>query len=116
MTRLAQERCQVCHQGTPPLPEAEVGVLLGQVGDGWTRSGSSLRRHIPTHDFAEAFSVATRIALLAEHEGHHPELLIGWGHLEVELTTHAAGGLTRNDFIMAAKIDRLLGPAGSGSS
>jgi 4a-hydroxytetrahydrobiopterin dehydratase len=115
VTSLARERCQACHGGTPPLPEADIRELLGQVAEGWTTSGSSIRRHLPTADFAEAFAVATRIALLAEREGHHPELRIGWGHLEVELTTHAAGGLTRNDFIMAAKIDRILEPAGSGS-
>ena len=51
---------------------------------------------------------ATRAALLAEREGHHPDVRVGWGYLEVELTTHAAGGLTRNDFIMAAKIDQAV--------
>ena len=52
---------------------------------------------------------STRIALLAEAQGHHPELEIGWGRLVVRLSTHAVGGLSRNDFIMAARIDRLVG-------
>jgi 4a-hydroxytetrahydrobiopterin dehydratase len=53
--------------------------------------------------------------MLAEHEGHHPDLHVGWGYCEVELTTHAAGGLTRNDFIMAAKVERAAAsPLGGG--
>ncbi len=111
MTGLAGERCQACHGDTPPLPEAEVEELLEQLSGAWDRSGALIRRHIQTRDFAESFSLATRVALLAEREGHHPELQVGWGHLVVELTTHAAGGLTRNDFIMAAKVDRVIGPA-----
>jgi 4a-hydroxytetrahydrobiopterin dehydratase len=51
--------------------------------------------------------MATRIALLAEAQGHHPELEVGWGRLVVRLSTHSVGGLSRNDFIMAARIDRL---------
>jgi 4a-hydroxytetrahydrobiopterin dehydratase len=116
VNQLVNERCQACHGGTPPLPEAEVQELLGQLTEGWTRSGSVIRLHIPTRDFAEAFALAARIALLAEREGHHPELGVGWGHLEVELTTHAAGGLTRNDFIMAAKVDRILEASTDGPS
>jgi 4a-hydroxytetrahydrobiopterin dehydratase len=49
------------------------------------------------------------VARLAEAEGHHPDLRVGWGYLEVELTTHAIGGLSRNDFVLAAKIDALDG-------
>jgi pterin-4a-carbinolamine dehydratase len=56
-----------------------------------------------------AFGLATRIALLAEAQGHHPELEVGWGRLVVRLTTHSVGGLSRNDIIMAARIDRLTG-------
>ncbi len=114
MSGLVRERCQACAPGTPPLPEAEIAQLMDQVAPAWIRSGPGLRRHQRTSDFAEAFGLATRIALLAEREGHHPELRLGWGYLEVELTTHAAGGVTRNDFIMAAKIDRLLEPSWGG--
>lgn len=58
-------------------------------------------------DFRSAFAKATAIALLAEQEGHHPDIEVGWSYLRVRLTTHAAKGLTDNDFIMAAKIDSL---------
>ena len=60
-------------------------------------------------DFAAAFATATRIAIIAEGEGHHPDMAVGWGRLEIELTTHAVKGLTRNDFILAAKIDAATG-------
>ncbi|EQD47908.1 Transcriptional coactivator/pterin dehydratase, partial [mine drainage metagenome] len=96
------------HGDIQPLPEAEVEELLGHLAGAWDRSGPLIRRHIQTRNFAQAFALATRVALLAEREGHHPELQVGWGHLVVELTTHAAGGLTRNDFIMAAKVDRVI--------
>ncbi len=53
----------------------------------------------------EPFALATQIALLAESQGHHPDLEVSWGKLTVTFTTHHAGGLTESDFVMAAKID-----------
>jgi 4a-hydroxytetrahydrobiopterin dehydratase len=58
-------------------------------------------------DFVQAVEFVNRITPVAEAEGHHPDLLVGWGRVRVQLWTHAAGGLTENDFILAAKIDRL---------
>lgn len=104
---LARERCQACTGQTPTISGAEEAELAALLDPAWELDGDRLRRHFQMPDFARPFSLATRIALLAEREGHHPELSIGWGHLDVELTTHAAGGLTRNDFVMAAKIDRM---------
>lgn len=85
-------------------------MTLGEhVDKAWTRSGNrSLSREFSFSDFRGAFAAATRIALLAEQQGHHPDIEVGWGYLKVRLTTHAAGGLTENDFIMAAKIDTLI--------
>jgi 4a-hydroxytetrahydrobiopterin dehydratase len=110
MTELARERCQACSGDTPTISGPGAADLAAQLDPAWKLEGDRLRRHFQLPDFARPFSLATRIALLAEREGHHPELSIGWGHLEVELTTHAAGGLTRNDFVMAAKIDRMEKP------
>ena len=58
-------------------------------------------------NFRDAFGFATRVALVAEAEGHHPDMEVGWGRVVLAFTTHAAGGLTPNDFVMAAKTDRL---------
>ncbi len=105
MAELAGERCRA--GGTPPLPAADLAELLAQLDPAWELSRTLLRRHFGLPDYATSFTLATGIALLAEREGHHPDLHLGWGHLDVDLSTHAAGGLTRNDFVMAAKIDRL---------
>jgi 4a-hydroxytetrahydrobiopterin dehydratase len=88
---------------------ARLLVLSGRTHSAKGRM-SSLRLRFA--DFKDAFGFATRIALVAEEEGHHPDMEIGWGKVVVSLTTHSSGGLTPNDFIMAAKVDRLA--AGTG--
>jgi 4a-hydroxytetrahydrobiopterin dehydratase len=87
--------------------------LLSELHGDWRVEDRVLRRNFKFANFASAFTVATRLALLAEREGHYPDLRLGWGYLVVELTTHAVGGLTRNDFILAAKIDRASPSAAS---
>lgn len=104
--RLWRERCQACSGETPTLSDEGALALKSELEAAWSVDSGRLRRRYTFSNFAAAFALATRAALLAEREGHHPDLRVGWGYLEVELTTHAAGGLTRNDFIMAAKIDQ----------
>jgi 4a-hydroxytetrahydrobiopterin dehydratase len=105
---LAKRRCEVCAPGTPPIDEQRATELQAQIDSGWAREGNkSLRREFSFANFRDAFGFLSRIALVAEAEGHHPDLELGWGRVGVELTTHAAKGLTDNDFIVAAKIDRL---------
>jgi 4a-hydroxytetrahydrobiopterin dehydratase len=107
MTELASAHCEVCKPGTPPLPEEEAATLGSDVPR-WEREGNrALRREFEFPNFRDAFGFVARVALLAESEGHHPDVELGWGRAAFELTTHAADGLTRNDFIMAARIDRL---------
>ena len=108
MTDLARQHCEPCRSGTPPLPEEEAAVLAREV-PAWERDGNrKLRRELSFNNFRDAFGFVARAALLAEAEGHHPDIELGWGRAAFELTTHAASGLTRNDFVLAAKIDRLL--------
>jgi 4a-hydroxytetrahydrobiopterin dehydratase len=106
---LARERCAEIRAGTPPLTTAEVSSLAAGVGGEWQIDEGEIRREFIFKTFNAAFGLATRIALLAEAQGHHPELEVGWGRLVVRLSTHSVGGLSRNDFIMAARIDRLAG-------
>ncbi len=107
-TELAKRRCSTCAPGTPPLEEDRAGELQGRLDPAWTRESNQwLRRTFEFRNFRDAFGFSARIALLAESEGHHPDLELGWGRVAVALTTHAANGLTDNDFILAAKIDRL---------
>jgi len=106
---LANEHCQACTGATPQLTGAELEGLRAQISSEWEVDGVRLRRRLRFGDFATAFATATRVALIAEGEGHHPDMAVGWGRLEIELTTHAVKGLTRNDFILAAKVDAALG-------
>ncbi len=107
MTPLAREACEACTGSTPVVSGAEASALLGELHGDWRLSddGTALLRAWRFADFASAFAFAVRVALIAEAEGHHPDLTVGWGRCEVRLTTHAVGGLTRNDFIVAAKVD-----------
>jgi 4a-hydroxytetrahydrobiopterin dehydratase len=108
MTQLASEKCEACTRDTPVLSPAAVETLRRDLHADWTvQSNTMLRREFRFSNFNAAFTRATSIAMLAEGEGHHPDMLVGWGRLVVELTTHAIGGLSRNDFILAAKIDQL---------
>jgi 4a-hydroxytetrahydrobiopterin dehydratase len=113
MTELAAEKCEACTRDTPVLTPDEVEVLRRDLHPDWTvQSNTLLRREFRFPNFNAAFSRATSIAMLAEGEGHHPDMVVGWGRLVVELMTHAIGGLSRNDFIVAAKIDELGATAG----
>ena len=106
---LAKERCEACTGATPTVEGAELDALRSELSPEWDVDGVRLRRRMRFADFAAAFSFATRVALIAEGEGHHPDMAVGWGRVEIELTTHAVKGLTRNDFILAAKIDAAAG-------
>ena len=107
MSPLAGERCEACHAGTPRVEGEELERLHAELNPGWRVAGGGLRRRLRFPDFVRAFGRASQVALLAEAEGHHPDMTVGWGYLEIQLITHAIGGLSRNDFILAAKIDSL---------
>jgi 4a-hydroxytetrahydrobiopterin dehydratase len=94
----------------PHLSDEESSALISELDDSWeiVDGHAKLRRRIKTADFGESMACAVRIGYVAEFEGHHPDLHVHWGRLVVDLTTHAAKGLTRNDFVLAAKIDRLF--------
>ncbi len=104
MANLSRERSQ---PDAPAVAGEAAAELLRGLSPDWRSEEGRLRREYRLRGFGEPVALAVRIALLAEREDHHPELRLGYGHLEVELTTHSAGGLTRNDFILAAKIDEL---------
>ncbi len=106
---LARERCTEIRSGTPALTTEDAGLLAAGVSGEWQIDKGSIRREFTFKTFNAAFGLATRIALLAEAQGHHPGLEVGWGWLLVRLSTHSVGGLSRNDFIMAARIDRMAG-------
>jgi 4a-hydroxytetrahydrobiopterin dehydratase len=104
---LASEHCREYPPGTPPLSDEEANELQRQV-PAWERDGNrALRREIAFDDFSGAFGLVVRVALLAQAESHHPEIELAWGRAAFRTWTHTASGLSRNDFILAAKIDLL---------
>lgn len=107
-TPLAAQRCEVCREGTPTLTDGEAKALDGELAAGWERAGTQrLSRTFKLRDFNEAMGFVVRVAMIAETEGHHPDVSISWNRVRLEIWTHKAGGLTRNDFILAAKVDTL---------
>ncbi|MDQ3987319.1 MAG: 4a-hydroxytetrahydrobiopterin dehydratase [Actinomycetota bacterium] len=108
MTNLASEHPQEYPKGTPTLAEDDVRKMSGVVPDWEVRDGK-LVRDFKARDFNEAFGFLARVALLAEAEGHHPDIHNSWNRVTLEFWTHTAEGLTRNDFIMAAKVNSLSG-------
>jgi 4a-hydroxytetrahydrobiopterin dehydratase len=108
-TELTSKHCQACEGGIPPLGSEEVREHLQAVPQ-WRLSNDckAIRREWRVKDFATALDFFHRVGQVAESEDHHPDLhLTGYRNVVLELSTHAVGGLTENDFILAAKIDRL---------
>lgn len=106
---LRKKTCTSCEGGVPALGSEEVGRLLAAL-PAWekTADGKRIRRQWIVKDFVAGMAFFDVVAKLAEEEGHHPDLhLVEYRQVIVELWTHAARGLTENDFIMAAKIDKL---------
>jgi 4a-hydroxytetrahydrobiopterin dehydratase len=105
---LASQRCARVDDATPGLASDEVARLAAGLDPAWQVLDDRLVRQFAFPTFAAAFGLATRIALLAESQNHHPALDVAWGRLTVTWTTDAIGALSANDLIMAAKVDRLV--------
>lgn len=105
---LAERSCVPCRGGVPPLAPDAYAPLLAQI-DGWTvEEQKKLVKSFRVKNFVQAVELVNAMTPLAEDEGHHPDLYVRWGEVRVFLWTHKIDGLTESDFIMAAKIDRLV--------
>ncbi|MDP2640920.1 MAG: 4a-hydroxytetrahydrobiopterin dehydratase [Candidatus Yanofskybacteria bacterium] len=106
---LAKKTCVPCQGGVTPLQGKEIQEYLAQLPAGWEQGREkSIKKQFVKKNFADALSFINKIGEIAEHEGHHPDLrLFAYKKVEVELSTHAIGGLSENDFILAAKIEKL---------
>ena len=106
---LAKKRCIPCEGGTAPQTKEEAEKLNQQI-KGWhvSADGKHISKEFTFENFLEAMAFGNKITAIAEAEGHHPDLSIGWGRGGVELSTHAIKGLSENDFILAAKIDAIV--------
>lgn len=106
---LTQRTCKPCEGGTEPLPPSAAQALMADVKDWELIDGKLLRKQVKCNNFLDAVALIQKIAPIAEADDHHPDLhLTGYRRLTIELSTHAIGGLSENDFILAAKIDQLL--------
>ena len=110
MSDLAQIKCVPCRGDEPRVNEAELAEFLPQVPE-WKiveREGiQRLERVFKFKNFVQALTFTNKVGELAEAEGHHPAILTEWGKVTVTWWTHKIRGLHRNDFVMAAKTDRL---------
>ncbi|MFA5877505.1 MAG: 4a-hydroxytetrahydrobiopterin dehydratase [Candidatus Paceibacterota bacterium] len=106
---LTDKKCVACEGGIPPLTEAEISTFKPQV-PAWRVSSDtkSILREFVFKDFKEALAFVNKVGAIAEEEGHHPDIkLFEYKNVSISLWTHAIGGLSENDFIVAAKIDLL---------
>ncbi len=103
---LRSRRCTPCEGGVPALEPTEAERLLGSL-HGWTIRDGRLTRTFRFRDFVTAMQFVNRMAEVAEAENHHPDFCVHYREVEVTIWTHAIGGLSENDFILAAKIEVL---------
>jgi 4a-hydroxytetrahydrobiopterin dehydratase len=115
---LLKKKCVPCEGGVPPFTHEEVSKLMGQV-EGWNLSeeasenlkkfgmGAKISKEYKFKDFIGAINFVNNVAEIAEIEGHHPDIKINYNKVLLDLSTHAIGGLSENDFILAAKVDAM---------
>ena len=109
MTDLTEKKCAPCEGGVAPLQAAAATALLKQLQAEWSLSedAKSLQRAYKFRDFFRTMSFVNAVAHIANVEDHHPDLQVGYNYCRITYATHSIGGLSENDFICAAKIDRL---------
>jgi 4a-hydroxytetrahydrobiopterin dehydratase len=113
VSTLARRKCLPCEGGIPPLKGRRLAAIARELGGGWriVRAGAPATKRLSKEwrfpDFARALAFVDAIGELAEREGHHPDLELSWGRVGATIFTHAVGGLTASDFVLAAMIDDL---------
>jgi 4a-hydroxytetrahydrobiopterin dehydratase len=107
MTELAEQTCTHLAEDTPPLEGDELDDMAEQLADWDVEDDERIWRLFEFPDFATALAFVNQVGVLAEQQHHHPDINLSWGSVRVELSTHSIGGLSVNDFILAAKIDQI---------
>ncbi len=108
---LATQTCVPCHSGMPSLTPEQVSPYAAALPEWTVENDLKVKRAYRFKDFATALAFVNRIGAVADEQDHHPDLWLAWGLVEVTIWTHAAMGLSENDFILAAKIDELAAGA-----
>jgi 4a-hydroxytetrahydrobiopterin dehydratase len=111
MEKLAERKCEPCEGGVAPLTAAEAGALMQELHADWALDveAGAIEREFKFPAFSRTMSFVNAVAFVATNEGHHPDVTFSYGYCRVRYWTHAIGGLSDNDFICAARIDRLAG-------
>ncbi len=110
MTELAEKHCTPCEGGVQPLTRDEAQGYIDKAAPDWVLNGDAtlISKDFKFKGFNKTMGFVNAVAWIANSEGHHPDLEVGYGHCKVNFSTHAIGGLSENDFISAAKVDELL--------
>jgi len=108
MSELTEGHCAPCEGGVPTLTRSEAEKLLSKI-DNWQlrEDGNEISRHFEFKNFYKTMAFVNAVAWIANQEGHHPDMGVGYNYCHIRYSTHAIGGLSKNDFICAAKIDAL---------
>jgi 4a-hydroxytetrahydrobiopterin dehydratase len=104
---LSNRKCKPCDGGMPPLPQEEINKLMHQL-DGWVQKGLVIEKTFEFKNYYLTVAFVNAVAWLSHREDHHPDLSVGYNRCKVEYFTHAVNGLSDNDFICAAKVDKLF--------
>lgn len=106
---LLEQKCVPCEGGVDPMTKADAEAMLEFHVKDWILSNDakSISKKFEFKNFSDALSFVNKVGAIAESEGHHPDIELGWGKVNITLTTHAIGGLSQNDFIVAAKINHI---------
>lgn len=109
MDDLAKKRCKPCEGGVEPLTPEQAREMMSALHEAWNLGNNAayIERHFEFPAFSRTIAFVNAVAFIATNEGHHPDLNVSYGSCNVQYRTHAIGGLSENDFICAAKIDRL---------
>jgi 4a-hydroxytetrahydrobiopterin dehydratase len=109
VSELAKKKCVPCSGDTPKLAGKALDEFVRKLGGEWTvKAGRQLEKQYTFKDFAGALGFTNRVGAIAEREGHHPDICLGWGRVTLTIWTHAIDGLSESDFILAAKADETL--------
>ena len=111
MSNLSNKKCVPCEGGVLPFDISEIHKYQKKV-DGWNiikneKEKFFLNKKFNFQNFSESQEFVNKVGIISEEEGHHPDILFGWGYAEIKIITHAIEGLSENDFILAAKIDQI---------
>ena len=111
MEKFYKKKCIACDNNTIPFDKSEISKYRKKI-DGWNLKDNKgknyyLEKKFKFKNFIDSEKFIRSVGLIAELEGHHPDICFGWGYVRIKIFTHAVKGLTESDFILAAKIDQI---------